>query len=110
VDCAGVDDHFSVGVAADEVRETQEVLDSGPAVRVEGHGVARLDACFEDSNMLVLEKHDMVCRRGSYRIESVRPFPIVGTSRHSLFCHAPIIPRRIRRSPAPVFGNVPRKT
>jgi hypothetical protein len=37
----------------------------------------------------------MVCRRGSHRVESVRPLPIVGTSRHSLFCHTAIIPRRI---------------
>jgi hypothetical protein len=71
---------LSVGVAADEVRETQEVLDSGPAMRVEGHGVARLDACFEDSNMFVFEKRDMVCGCGGHRIESVRPLPIVGTA------------------------------
>ncbi len=64
-------------------------------MRVEGHGVARLDACFEDSNMLVLEKHDMVRRRSGHRVENVRPLPIVGTSRHSLFCHTAIIPRPI---------------
>jgi hypothetical protein len=64
-------------------------------MRVEGHGVARLDACFEDANMFVFEKHDMVCRCGGHRIESVRPLPIVGTSRHSLFCHTAIIPWRI---------------
>ena len=78
---ARVENHFTVRVASDEVRETQEVLDAWQAVRVERHGLSRLDACLEDSNILVLEKHAMVSRGGGHRIEIVRPLPVCPANR-----------------------------
>ena len=99
LDCPRVDDHFSALVAPDEVRETQEVLDAGPAMRVEGNRVAGLDTCFEDSHTLVLEQHHVVGWGSHDCIESVGPLLLGGTRSDSLSRHTAIIVSRVATRP-----------
>ena len=96
LDRARVNYYIPIAITTNEVCETQEVLDAGPPMGVEGHRVAGLDLCLDDPHPLVLQEHNMVCRGSGDSIKSVRPLPLIRAPRHDLSIrYATIIPRRV---------------
>jgi len=53
------------------------VIDPGPAVCVDRHGVTRADPGIEDPDVVVLEDHPVVLGRRDERIELLGPLPAV---------------------------------
>ena len=71
-------------VASHEVRRACHILDVRPAVRVHGRLRAGRDVRLEDSDQVVLEQLAMVLRRGSERVQRIRPRPGAVQVRHAL--------------------------
>jgi hypothetical protein len=77
-------------VASNEVGDAHEVLNAGPAMRVERDGVTRLHTCEEDPHAIVLEDDRVMlwCRNDG--VEGLWPMPFrFIAARHLAVDHSP---------------------
>src|SRR5437868_5319009 len=66
---AAVEHDVAFAIAADEVAEAHGVVDGGPAVGMDRHGIAYRNASVEDAYLFIFEDEAMVFGRGDDSVE-----------------------------------------